>query len=110
MADAPTMSAQQLVRKVLTDEHADLLREGVAFLLGEIMEYEVAEKTGAGYLERSDERVNQRNGYRERRFDTRAGTVELAIPRLRSGSYFPSFLEPRTRGDMNTVTVSLGVW
>lgn len=105
MADAPTMSAQQLVRKVLTDEHADLLREGVAFLLGEIMEYEVAEKTGAGYLERSDERVNQRNGYRERRFDTRAGTVELAIPRLRSGSYFPSFLEPRSRSEQALVAV-----
>jgi transposase-like protein len=105
MADTPTMSAQELVRKVLSDEHADLVREGLVFLCREIMEHEVAAKAGAGYLERSPERVAQRNGYRERRWDTRAGTIELAIPRLRSGSYLPSFLEPRTRSEQALVAV-----
>lgn len=99
MADASTMSAHELVRKVLSEDHADLVREGLVFLVQQIMEHEVADKAGAGYLERTPERVAQRNGYRERRWDTRAGTIELAIPRLRSGSYLPSFLEPRTRSE-----------
>jgi hypothetical protein len=59
------------------------------------MELEVGELTGAAYGERSPERMNQRNGYRERLWGTRAGTVELRIPKLRKGSYFPVFLEPR---------------
>jgi len=105
MADAPTMSAHELVRKVLSTEHVDLVREGLVFLVHEIMEHEVAEQAGAGYLERTPERVSQRNGCRERRWDTRAGTIELAIPRLRSGSYLPSFLEPRTRSEQALVAV-----
>ena len=63
-------------------------------MLREIMEAEVAELAGGERYERSEERSSYRNGYRERRFDTRVGSLELAIPRLRSGSYFPSFLEP----------------
>ena len=59
------------------------------------MEIEVAALTGAGYGEKSTERLAQRNGYRERDWETRAGTVELRIPKLRKGSYFPGFLEPR---------------
>src|ERR1044071_5433007 len=59
------------------------------------MDLEVGSLTGAGYGEKSSERRAQRNGYRERDWETRAGTVELRIPRLRTGSYFPAFLEPR---------------
>ena len=61
---------------------------------------------GAGYRERSDERVNSRNGYRAREWDTRAGTVELAIPKLRTGSYFPDWLlQPRRRAEQALVSV-----
>ena len=74
---------------------ADLLREMIGFTAQRLMELEVAGLTGAGHGERSPERVNWRNGYRERDWETRAGTVELRIPKLRRGSYFPGFLEPR---------------
>jgi putative transposase len=80
---------------------ADLLREMTlgssprAFAASRLMEIEVEALTGAGYGEKSAERLAQRNGYRERDWETRAGTVELRIPRLRKGSYFPGFLEPR---------------
>ncbi len=69
------------------------------------MEDEVAELAGAGRYERSAERMTQRNGYRQRQWDTRVGSLELAIPRLRSGSYFPSFLEPRRRSEQALVAV-----
>jgi transposase-like protein len=74
---------------------ADLLREMIGFACQRLMELEVATKAGAPYGEKSAERLAQRNGYRDRVWETRAGTVELRIPRLRRGSYFPSFLEPR---------------
>jgi len=74
---------------------ADLLREMIGFTAQRLMELEVEGKTGAGYGEKSAERLVQRNGYRDRLWETRAGTVELRIPKLRKGSYFPAFLEPR---------------
>lgn len=74
---------------------ADLLREMIGFTAQRLMELEVEDKTGAGYGEKSAERLVQRNGYRDRLWETRAGTVELRIPKLRKGSYFPAFLEPR---------------
>src|ERR1700676_2613290 len=74
---------------------ADLLREMIGFTAQRLMELEVESKTGASYGEKSAERLAHRNGYRDRLWETRAGTVELRIPNLRQGSYFPAFLEPR---------------
>ena len=74
---------------------ADLLREMIAFTAARLMALEVEGLTGAAHGERSPERITHRNGYRERSWETRAGTVALKIPKLRKGSYFPGFLEPR---------------
>ena len=86
------MSLRTLLEK---SADADLLREMVGFAAQRLMELEVESLTGAGYGEKSADRLAQRNGYRDRDWETRAGTVELRIPRLRKGSYFPAFLEPR---------------
>jgi len=74
---------------------AELLREMVGFAAQRLMELEVESATGAAHGERSPDRINHRNGYRDRLWETRAGAVELRIPKLRKGSYFPAFLEPR---------------
>jgi putative transposase len=74
---------------------ADLLREMIGYAAQKLMDLEVGAATGAAWGEKSPQRLAQRNGYRERDWETRAGTVELRIPRLRKGSYFPGFLEPR---------------
>jgi putative transposase len=106
MAERSRMTAADLVDKLLTSEHADVLRDSVAWLVAELMDAEVGELTGAELGERApNRRQTQRNGYRPRRWDTRVGELELAIPKLRTGSYFPSFLEPRRRAEQALVAV-----
>jgi putative transposase len=85
--------------QALTAASPDLLREMIRAFAQKMMDAEVETACGAGYGEVSPNRVNSRNGYRQREWDTRAGTVELAIPKLRHGSYFPSFLEHRRRAE-----------
>ena len=99
------MTAAQLADKLLASEHADVLCERVAWMVAELMEAEVTAMVGAELGQRTPERVAQRNGYRTRAWDTRVGALELRIPRLRTGSYFPSFLEPRRRAEQALVAV-----
>src|SRR5215203_1721845 len=105
MAEDRRMTAAQVVDKVMGTEHVDVVRGSVAWLVGELMEAEVAAQIGAELGEVSPERVTHRNGYRPRSWSTRAGEIELAIPKLRQGSYFPSFLEPRKRSEQALVAV-----
>ena len=94
------------LRQQLQEAHPDLLREMLATMVQELMGAEAQQLCGAEYGERSSERSNSRNGYREREWDTRAGTIELAVPKLRRGSYFPNWLlEPRRRAERALVTV-----
>jgi Transposase, Mutator family len=83
MADRPRMTAAQLVDKLLASEHADVLRQSIAWLVAELMDAEVATLVGAELGERAPgRRTTQRNGYRPRTWDTRVGQLELAIPKL----------------------------
>ena len=91
------MTDDKIALRELLEKGSDatFLREMIGFAAQRLMELEVGGLTGAAHGERSPERLVQRNGYRERDWQTRAGTVELRIPKLRRGSYFPAFLEPR---------------
>jgi putative transposase len=87
-----TMALAELAEKT---PDTDLLRQMIQFVAQRLMDLDVETLCGAGYDVKSGERINSRNGYRDRTWDTRAGSMDLKIPKLRSGSYFPSFLEPR---------------
>jgi putative transposase len=99
MADELRIGLSELLRKAMIDQDADFLKEGVRVLSQALMEMEVEEHVGAARHERSPGRTGQRNGYRQRSWDTRVGTVELKVPRVRDGGYFPSLLEPRRRAE-----------
>jgi transposase-like protein len=90
-----TNDRMALIEMIEKGADADLVRQMLAFAAERLMEAEVEARTGASLGERDPDRIVQRNGYRERAWDTRAGRIDLEIPRLRKGSYFPSFLEPR---------------
>jgi putative transposase len=105
MADEMRMALDALLRKAQVDGDVDFLREGARVLSEALMELEVTRHVGAERHERTPERTGQRNGYREREWDTRVGTVELRVPRVRDGSYFPSLLDPRKRAERALVAV-----
>ena len=97
MAEDLMMALTDLLRKAQMERDADFLREGAQVLAQAVMELEVSQHLGAKRYERTAERKGQRNGYRQRVWDTRVGTLELQVPRVRDGSYYPSLLEPRRR-------------
>ncbi len=101
------MTEDNITLKALVEKasDSDFLRDMIGFATERLMDMEVQGLTGAGYGERSAERSNSRNGYRERIWETRAGTVPLRIPKLRRGSYFPAFLEPRRTAEKALVAV-----
>ena len=99
------MNVLELLRKEAPDADLDFLREGLRVLIQAVMEAEVATKTGASFGERSSERITYRNGYRTRPWDTRVGTLDLQVPKVREGSYFPSLLEPRRRSERALLAV-----
>ncbi|MDY7526275.1 IS256 family transposase [Sphingomonas sp. 10B4] len=100
-----TDAKMALLELVEQEADADLVREMLAFAAERMMDMEIEAKTGAPAGTRSADRLNHRNGYRERDWDPRAGRIELAIPKLRKGSYFPSFLEPRRTAEKALVAV-----
>jgi putative transposase len=104
MADDFRMALEDLLRKAELQE-PDFLRDGVRVLAQELMNLEVSQHLGAERYERSDERRGHRNGSRERPWDTRVGTIELTVPRVRDNSYFPSLLQPRKRAEQALVAV-----
>jgi transposase-like protein len=100
------MDVSSWLRKQLEEAHPDLLRVMVKDFAEALMSADADAVCGAGYGERSPERVNRRNGYRERDWDTRVGSIELAVPKLREGSYFPDWLlQPRRRAEQAFVSV-----
>ena len=99
------MDLNEFVGKLLAEQDGDVLREGIRVLAQALMESEVAGLIGAERHERTSERAGYRNGYRMRTWDTRVGTIELAIPKIRPGSYFPSLLEPRRRAERALLAV-----
>jgi putative transposase len=105
MADELRMALLELLCKAELERDTDFLREGVRALAEALMELEVSQHLGAEKHERSEERRGYRNGYRERAWDTRVGTLQVKVPRVRDGSYFPRLLEPRKRAERALVAV-----
>jgi putative transposase len=104
MADELRMTLAEVLRKAGVED-ADFLREGIRVLAQALMDIELEQHVGAARHERTPERSGYRNGTRERTWDTRVGTIELQVPRVRDGSFFPSLLEPRRRAERALVGV-----
>jgi len=105
MTSGSSMTLGEYLRKISVDLDGDFLREGVRLLMQLAMEEQVTERIGAAKYERTADRTTRRNGYRPRAWDTRVGSLELQIPKLRQGSYFPDFLEPRRRVEKALLSV-----
>jgi putative transposase len=105
MADALRMALQDLLRNAEFETDVEFLKEGVRVLAQALMELELSQQLGAERHERTSERRGYRNGYRERAWDTRVGTIDLQVPRVRDGGFIPSLLEPRKRAERALVTV-----
>src|SRR3982074_352537 len=105
MAEDLRIALQELLRKAELDSDVDFLREGVRVMAQQLMELEVTQHVGADKYERAAERNGERNGYRDRTWDTRVGSIELRVPRVRDGGYYPALLEPRRRGERALVAV-----
>lgn len=105
MAEDVRMALEDLLGKLALDDEVDVLREGVRVLAQALMELDVSQHLGAERHERTRDRTGQRNGYRERQWDTRVGSLELRVPRVRDGSFFPALLDPRTRAERALVAV-----
>ncbi len=105
MADTNMVQLLDMLRNCDADADVDFLREAVGWLAEQLMELEVSAKIGASRYERTKERSNRRNGYRQRDWDTRVGTLPIRIPKLREGSYFPALLEPRRRAERALLSV-----
>ncbi len=105
MAEKHRMTPDEVVSYLLEGDGVDYVRVSLRWMVEQLMEAEVSELIGAERGERTEDRATHRNGYRPRRWDTRAGELELAIPKLRKGSYFPSFLAPRKRSEQALVAV-----
>jgi putative transposase len=98
----PSIALAELVEKGAND---DVVRELLTHVVQRLMDFEIEQRCGAGYGERTEDRNNSRNGYRDRLWETRAGSIDLRIPKLRRGSYFPGFLEPRRTAEKALVAV-----
>jgi len=105
MTDPLSIGLTKLLRKAQMEADVDFLREGMRVFSEAVMELEVTQHIGAERHARTEARTGQRNGYRERRWDTRVGTIDLHVPRVRDGSYFPALLEPRRRAERALVAV-----
>ncbi|AEJ44882.1 IS256 family transposase [Alicyclobacillus acidocaldarius] len=105
MASLNSFAVLEWIRKMQDEDHIDVLRELMRLIAQFMIDAEAAEKIGAERYERTESRVTQRNGSRSRTWDTRLGTVDLKIPKLRQGSFFPSLLEPRRRAEQALAAV-----
>lgn len=105
MATNNRMSLLEQLSKYVVEKDKDFLKEALTLLINALMDAEVTSMIGAEKYERSENRNNHRNGYRQREWDTRLGTLQLSIPKLRHGSYFPSLLEPRKMSEKALLNV-----
>lgn len=105
MTENVTMTLMNHLRQLGVEQDTDFLREAIQVLMQALIELEVSEQIGAGRYERNGQRTTQRNGYRERGYETRVGEIDLHIPKLRQGTYFPSLLVPRRRSEKALLAV-----